>query len=786
MSSENLASESSNDTLQLPESDDPLECALAYRELGFHPVFTEGKVPKYLTGWQQLELDENDIKAWYARFRGKRPNVGISPRQWRGQWLMAVDVDSQERLEYLESKLGPLPPTLTGRSARGERRFYLVPPEISADDLKNRTYLRLPGELKPSGKVEGIDVKTVGGQVVVYPSIHETGIQYSWTDNRVPVTIPHAWLTIILGPAEEGEKRAPAESKAYKAVEKYTPQTIHKYTRDFNRAKSYFESALHNQCYAIANSGEGTRNDALNSGAFQVFSLMYGLKLEEQALIAARGELLRAGVSAGLQEFEVRKTIDSAHKGGRLKAKAPHLREVITTEVPQAYDLEVLVGSAPAPKLLPEEGGQWQLGKPKDDGLHRYRGSAVVDADNIAHVLRTAPEFCGGPFFNEFGGNIVWKQLPECLRTVRQGVSSNDYQDTDAVALGGALTRLTRYEWEGPVKGKDVVHDGVVRASGQQTCNTLVDHIGTLPEWDGVQRVDTMFRDLFGSEGGEAETKIARAFMSLVFARAMSADPIEVDGTLLLYGPEGCGKDTFFRELFGREWYSEPRGKLTDKDVLSELSRTWISHDAEMASLRATVQRGDQNDPLASVKAILTAPHDDIRLPYARTSVRLRRRAIIVFSTNSKELLQHNEGGRRFWPVTVKRLDRERLRECRLQLLAEGLALFRAGEPWWLSATDEGLNEARESFRAEEHPWAPLVWAAVGELAHRYGTELRVCTNEIYGAIERDPSKRGRDGKRIIGVILRDGGWSRHTHQVACRPGVLSKSTYFKGEGESR
>ena len=768
------------ETLALPETDDVLDAAIRYLELGFAPIFTDGKIPVGMTDWQTKVLDENDIRAWYQRVKSKNPNVGIAPRQWRGKWLIAIDVDSAERLQYLESKLCQLPKTLTGRSARGIRAFYTLPVDYDAQGLRNITYLRLPGEVRPPGKVEGVDVKTQGGQVVVFPSRHETGIQYSWLDSRIPVDLPPEWISIVLAPVDDGETRSRQERRAYDTAAKYSPKDFHTHAREFRSVSRYFDAALKNQIRTVIESGEGTRNESLNKAAFSLFVLLYGLKLDEQQLAFVRSELLRAAVSTGLSEQESRATIESARKAGFIKQRAPHLREIdgehqpAEADVPGADDVRA----------------DYAADSREDDGLYRFHGDAIIDADNIAHVLRTAPEFCGGPRYNEFGGQIIWRELPECIRVVRSGRTSLEYQDADAVALGGALTRLKRYGWEGPIKGKDVVHDGVIRAAYQQPCNTLHEFVASLPPWDGVPRAETMFPTYFGAEDNEANRLIGRAFMSLMFARALSVDPIEVDGTLLLYGPEGCGKDTFYRELFGREWYTEPRGKLTDKDVLEALSNSWVAHDAEMAALKATVQRADPRDPLAAVKAILTASHDDVRPAYGRSTVRLRRRAVIVLSTNSHELLEHGEGGRRFWPVTVVELDREALLRDRLQLLAEGVALFRGGEPWWIPAGRLALQEAREDFRGEEDPWAPLVWQAVSDLAHEYpsttslgGGEYRVCTNEILARIELDPSRRGKDGKRRIAVILHAEGWRRVRAKVACRPGVYSKSTYFRGKG---
>jgi predicted P-loop ATPase len=74
--------------------------------------------------------------------------------------------------------------------------------------------------------------------------------------------------------------------------------------------------------------------------------------------------------------------------------------------------------------------------------------------------------------------------------------------------------------------------------------------------------------------------------------------------------------------------------------------------------------------------------------------VTVRRSGLIVGTTNREDFLSDPSGSRRFWVVPVGRIDLDRLRREREQLLAEAVAAYRAGELWW-------LNEAQELARAE-------------------------------------------------------------------------------------
>jgi len=69
-----------------------------------------------------------------------------------------------------------------------------------------------------------------------------------------------------------------------------------------------------------------------------------------------------------------------------------------------------------------------------------------------------------------------------------------------------------------------------------------------LPKWDGTERVDTLLIDYLGAE----DTAYVRAVMrkSLVAAIARVFKPgTKFDPILVLNGPQGIGKSTFFAKL---------------------------------------------------------------------------------------------------------------------------------------------------------------------------------------------------------------------------------------------
>jgi hypothetical protein len=190
---------------------DNLKCALHYAALGYrvYPVWgikdgkclcgktdgcKPGKHPYGLAvphGGQDATTDEAKIKAW---FKGRLVNVGI-----RIEGFCTLDVENRnggmELLASWERQHGKMPLTPTAISGSGGRHFSFKPhPAIS----------RLKEKIK---FISGAEL-LVGGDVIVPPSNHVSGGQYSWL---LPLETPLAempdWLVELVSVHQRTEKQ---------------------------------------------------------------------------------------------------------------------------------------------------------------------------------------------------------------------------------------------------------------------------------------------------------------------------------------------------------------------------------------------------------------------------------------------------------------------------------------------------------------------------------------------------------------------------------------------------
>lgn len=161
-------------------------------------------------------------------------------------------------------------------------------------------------------------------------------------------------------------------------------------------------------------------------------------------------------------------------------------------------------------------------------------------------------------------------------------------------------------------------------------------------KWDGVRRMDHLFIDYLGA----ADTPYHRetAIKTLVAAVARIYEPgHKFDYVPILEGVQGKRKSTFIETLaFG--WFAELEGDLHDrKGMVEKMQGAWILEIPEL--------QGFSKAEVTTIKGLVSARQDKVRMAYARRAVVFYRQCIFMGSTNEDEYLRDPTGGRRFWPI---------------------------------------------------------------------------------------------------------------------------------------
>lgn len=223
----------------------PREMAHRYRDLGWHVVLADGKVP--LHPWKSGGLRTHDaIDAAFTRW--PHANVGIATGP---SGLVVLDGDEwREPLRGLEAELGALDWSGAAITGSGRLHLYFVAPNVT---IRTRAPICIYGMDVPGLDVRagGLAEDSGGGFIVAPGSRHpDTGAAYEWAPDgfEIPATLPQlpaAWIDGLTRKPEPKREAAP-------------PLVV-----SGERSRRYAEAVLRGAASDFAALGPGSRHERL-------------------------------------------------------------------------------------------------------------------------------------------------------------------------------------------------------------------------------------------------------------------------------------------------------------------------------------------------------------------------------------------------------------------------------------------------------------------------------------------------------------------------------------------
>lgn len=730
-------------------------CGQIHKASGKHPI---------AKAWQKpVPFDE--LQNQLARLK-YQPNIGIvlgsQPRG--GGYIVAIDVDSEERFQFLQEKLGKLPDTVRSESGRGYHLFYELPPEIPIEQLKNVTGLSVGDE---TGSVPGVDVKAERGQVVVAPSIHLSGRRYKWTRTGQVAVLPMAWAMEI-APTPE----APAWSSGY------TPQSIREDGKARRRAEKYLEQAVVRDCAMLAAVREGSRNDTLYKRAVRLFTLCASMHLGAHWSYVDQ-QLHNAAIASGLPETEIKKSIASAEKfvreSGRLRmpvalltpaqtkptaptptvpGEAPAVgTPAATTSAPQSSTPSDGAAVSAATVLLPSFG----------DPLDRIRltidkGTPAKTAGNVAIMLSMHPAWRGGPSVDSYSQTELWPNpIPEPIRAIHR--MEREIVDADHAAVQAWL--MEQPDSHRVRCGRDDVSAGIHLAASRSTVDLLREWVDEIPDWDGATRIDSWTVDYLGVADSPYARATGRAWLMGAMERVYRPGVV-LDVIPVLEGLQRSGKNLSLETLFHggpswAPWLVNISGAELDTDESKRIAcARWVMHDDEL--------RASDPKRVDALKSWASRTRETYRLQYRREITVAPRRAALIASTN-RDLYLHDETGNRRWlPWATGKIRIDLLSQDRLQLLAEARDAVRGSlafprtttRPVWQDALTEDVYREALTVAEQRRISDPLV-EQIHRLITAPTTKLeKLTTTTIAAALGFGIEKVDRALETRVGAAMRE------------------------------
>lgn len=414
---------------------------------------------------------------------------------------------------------------------------------------------------------------------------------------------------------------------------------------------------------------------------------------------------------------------------------------------------------------------------------HQKTGIPLPTVANVQIIMENDPQLRGKIYHDDFSDRpMVCARLP--WEQFAFGGQHRAWKDEDDAGLRGYM------ESHYGIATKDRIMDGFTVYALNHRVNYLRDYLQGL-QWDGVPRVDTLLVDYFGAEDTVYTREAIRKCLLGAVARLLNPG-IKFDQMLILAGPQGVGKSTFWK-LLGMKWYTDSLYTFEGKEAAELLQGYWIVECAELS--------GMSKSEMNTVKQFISKCEDTYRAAYGRRTSSFPRRCLLVGTTNETEFLKDETGGRRFWPVDLakhppcKSVFRDLPGEVPL-IWAEVMQLYRAGESLLMSGDAQGLakdaqDEHRESnynegiieeflqkkvpmdwyqkSLADRRSWLDNVFNQERTDEEQLMYRDRICALEIWNECFRQAGynrMKKSDAREINSVLDRMPGWKRAEKSV--------------------
>lgn len=319
-------------------------------------------------------------------------------------------------------------------------------------------------------------------------------------------------------------------------------------------------------------------------------------------------------------------------------------------------------------------------GGPEDEWRRRLRwgrNGAEPCLANVTLILRCDERWRGVLGFDDFSQRTLKRTVPP-YAFGRAGEWEGEDDSRTAIWLSDHYSMTVR---------ADLVAEAVETIAREFRFHPVREHLRSLA-WDGERRLEEWLIHAAGIVDCEYSRAVSAYFLRGMVRRVMEPG-CKFDYALVLEGEEGLRKSTLCAVL-GGPWYSDTDLDLTHKDSMSALRGKWLHEFSEMDS----VTRAEASKQ----KSFLSRSVDEFRPVYGRREIRCPRQVVFVGTTNEDEYIKEGQGARRFWPVRVSRpIDIEWLRRMLPQLMAEAVADYDAGEPYYPSP-----EQQRELFQPEQ------------------------------------------------------------------------------------
>ncbi len=309
-----------------------------------------------------------------------------------------------------------------------------------------------------------------------------------------------------------------------------------------------------------------------------------------------------------------------------------------------------------------EEGEDW-----KDSLIRDKHGNLINSLHNLGLIMT----------YDQYMKNIVFNKLADGMEVKGEipwdHSETKFWRDADDAQL---IWYVDQNYGSFSQRNYDIA---VTKCVDDRSYHPIKEYLASLPEWDGIPRVDTLLLDYLGAEDTQYVRAVTRKMLCAAVTRIYHPGA-KFDTLLVLVGEQGIGKSTLISRL-AMEWFSDSL-TLTDisdgKAGAEKLQGIWLMEIGEMAGMRKAEQE--------KLKAFFGRQDDKYRAAFGRRVTSHPRQTVMFGTTNAESgFLRDITGNRRYWPVGVPGTGTRKPWELTQadidQIWAEVVSLVKAGEP---------------------------------------------------------------------------------------------------------
>ncbi len=304
---------------------------------------------------------------------------------------------------------------------------------------------------------------------------------------------------------------------------------------------------------------------------------------------------------------------------------------------------------------------------------------------NIGIIIANDPLLKDLFFYDTIKQQICFLRAPFWDTDIKKG---DGLRDLDMQHIAQYIAQPPYFQ-----SGKDAMENAVMVEAYKKKINYPKHFLSTLPEWDGVERVETVFIDLFDVGDCSFIREATKKWFTALVARIMEPG-CKFDYTVSLIGAVGIGKSMFGKSLIAIDWdgdmaniekanyfFSDKEIDLrNERDTIDALRGVCILEIAEFDKYFTKYDK-------ATLKSFMTKTKDRFIERYGKRSIDVPRSFIMLATTNEQRPIKNVEDERRFMPFYSNLPKHKALifdqtkwnKEIRDQVLAEALHYYFTG-----------------------------------------------------------------------------------------------------------